>query len=82
MEETVILSYYIKNLSIYIKSNHRMLETASMAFQGGVSLFSAWHWKAYNTFTPFYLKDASWADFELFHLGPVVHFMFCVYKSL
>ena len=48
---------------------------ASRAFQGGVSLdqiLSACHWKAHNTFTQFYLKDLAWADFELYHLGPVM----------
>ena len=45
---------------------------ASKAFHGGVSLdqiLSPGHWKSHNTFTQFYL---SWADSELYHLGPVV----------
>ena len=47
----------------------------SKAFQLGISLaqiLSACHWKSHNTFTQFYLKDVTWADTELFHLGPVV----------
>ena len=47
----------------------------SKAFQLGLSveeLLSACHWKSLNTFTQFYLKDVTWADSELFHLGTVV----------
>ena len=48
---------------------------ASKAFQSGLSLeqiLSASHWKSHKTFTQFYLKDVTWADSELYHLGPVV----------
>ena len=36
------------------------------------SFLSACHSKLHNTFTQFYLKDVSWSDSELGHLGPVV----------
>ena len=35
-------------------------------------ILSASRWKAYNTFTQFYLKDFAWVYSELYHLVPVV----------
>ena len=33
----------------------------------------AYHWKAHNTFTNFYLKDLTWSDTDNnMYLGPVV----------
>ena len=58
-----------------VKAHDVRAFAASKAFKSGVSLeqiLSACHWKSYNTFTQFYLKDVAWADTELFHLGPVV----------
>ena len=58
-----------------VKAHDVRAFAASKAFQGGISLeqiLAACHWKSHNTFTQFYLKDVTWADSELFHLGPVV----------
>ena len=58
-----------------VKAHDVRAFAASKAFQSGVSLeqiLSACHWRSHNTFTQFYLKDVSWADSELYHLGPVV----------
>ena len=58
-----------------VKAHDVRAFAASKAFQSGISLeqiLSACHWKSYNTFTQFYLKDVAWADSELYHLGPVV----------
>ena len=57
---------------LQVKAHDVRAFAASKAFQGGVSLeqiISAWHWKAHNTFTQFYLKDLAWADSELYHLA-------------
>ena len=49
---------------------------ASKVFYGGVSvdqIMQAWHWKAHNTFTNFYLKDLTWSDNDNnMYPGPVV----------
>ena len=75
----LILCYELSDqqaLTLYqVKAHDIRAFAASKAFQSGVSLeqsLSACHWKSYNTFTQFYLKDVAWAGTELFHLGPVV----------
>ena len=69
------------------------LFAASEAFQSGVAseqVLSNSHWKTYNTFTQYYLKDVAWADSELIYLGsgsgcsaepPVAHLagQICIY---
>ena len=58
-----------------VKAHDVKAFAASKAFQSGVSLeelLSACHWKSHNAFIQFYLKDVSWVDTELIHLGPVV----------
>ena len=49
---------------------------ASKAFYGGVAvdqILQAYHWKAHNTFTNFYLKDLTWSDNNNnMYLEPVV----------
>ena len=50
---------------------------ASTAFKTSQGVFldqilSACAWKSYNTFTQFYLKDVTWTDSELYHLGPIL----------
>ena len=79
IKQTVILCYELSDqqaLTLHqVKAHDVRAFAASKAFQLGVSLdqiLSACHWKSHNTFTQFYLKDVSWADSELFHLGPVV----------
>ena len=78
IKQTVILCYDLSDqeaLTLHqVKAHDVRAFAASKAFQSGVSLeqiLSAFHWKSHNTFT-LYLKDAAWADSELFHLGPVV----------
>ena len=79
IKQTVILCYELSDHQAHtlhqVKAHDVRAFAASKAFQSGVSLkqiLSACHWKSHNTFTQFYLKDVAWADFELFHLGPVV----------
>ena len=79
IKQTVILCYELSDHQAHtlhqVKAHDVRAFAASKAFQSGVSLdqiLSACHWKSHNTFTQFYLKDLSWADSELFHLGPVV----------
>ena len=79
IKQTVLLCYQLSEEEAQnvqqVRAHDVRAFAASKAFQGGVSLeqiLSACHWKAYNTFTRFYLKDLAWADSELYHLGPVV----------
>ena len=79
IKQTVILCYELSDqeaLTLHqLKANDVRAFTASKAFQSQIALeqiLSACHWKSHNTFTHFYLKDMSWADSELYHLGPVV----------
>ena len=79
IKQTVILCYELSDqeaLSLHqVKAHDVRVFAASKAFHSGISLdqiLSACHWKSHNTFTQFYLKDVTWADSELFHLGPVV----------
>ena len=79
IKQTVLLCYQLSDHEAQtihqVRAHDVRAFAASKAFQGGVSLdqiLSACHWKAHNTFTQFYLKDLSWADSELYHLGPVV----------
>ena len=79
IKQTVTLCYELSDqeaLTLHqVKAHDVRAFAASNTFQSGVSLeqiLSACHWKSHNTFTQFYLKDVSWADSELFHLGPVV----------
>ena len=79
IKQTVILCYELSDqeaLTLHqVKAHDVRAFAVSKAFQSGVSLeqiLSACHWKSHSTFTQFYLKDVTWADTELFHLGPVV----------
>ena len=79
IKQTVLLCYQLSDEEAQclhqVRAHDVRAFAASKAFQGGVSLdqiLSACHWKAHNTFTQFYLKDLSWTDSELYHLGPVV----------
>ena len=79
LKQTVLLCYQLSDQKAQdlhqVRTHDVWAFAASRAFQGGISLhqiLSACHWKAHNTFTQFYLKDLAWADFELYHLGPVV----------
>ena len=79
IKQTVLLCYQLSDEEAQnlhqVRAHDVRAFAASKAFQGGVSLdqiLSACHWKAHNTFTQFYLKDLAWADFELYHLGPIV----------
>ena len=79
IKQTVLLCYQLSEQTAQdlhqVRAHDVRAFAASQAFQGGVSLeqiLSACHWKACNTFTQFYLKDLTWADSELYHLGPVV----------
>ena len=79
IKQTMIHSYELSDqeaLNLHQVRAHPVGAFAAFeAFQSGVSLkqlLSACHWKSYNTFIQFYLKDVTWADSELFHLGPVV----------
>ena len=78
IKQTVLLCYQLSDEDmqslLQVKAHDVRAFAASKAFQEGVSLdqiLSACHWKAHNTFTQFYLKDLSWADSELYHLGPL-----------
>ena len=79
IKQTVLLCYQRSDQTaqdLYqVRAHDVRAFAASQAFQGGISLdqiLSAYHWKAHNTFTQFYLKDLAWADSELYHLGPIV----------
>ena len=79
IKQTMVLCYHLSDEEAQnlhqVRARDARAFAASKAFQGGVSLdqiHSACHWKAHNTFTPFYLKDLAWADSELYHLGPIV----------
>ena len=79
IKQTVILCYELSNQEALtlrqVKAHDVRAFAASMAFQSGISLeqiLSACHFKSYNTFIQFHLKDVAWADSKLFQLGPVV----------
>ena len=79
IKQTVSLCYELcdqESLTLHQVKEHDVRAFAvSKAFHSGVSLeqlLSACHWKSHNTFTQLYLKELTWADSELFHLGPVV----------
>ena len=79
IKQTVVLCYKYSDQESQtlhqVKAHDVRAFAASKAFQSGMSLedlLSACHWKSHNTFTQFYLKDVAWADWELFHMGPVV----------
>ena len=61
---------------VEVKAHDIRAFAASKAFYGGVSvdqIMQAYHWKAHNTFTNFYLKDLTWSDNDNnMYLGPVV----------
>ena len=80
IKQTMILCNQLsdqESLALHQDKAHEVRAiAASKAFQGGVSLeqiLSACHWKSHNTFTQFYLKDVSWVDSQLYHLGQQVH---------
>ena len=79
IKQTVLLCYQLSDEETQnlhqVRAHDVRAFAACKAFQGGVSLdqiLSACHWKTHNTFTQFYLKDLTWADSELYHLGPIV----------
>ena len=79
IKQTVILCYELSDQEalalLQIKADDVRAFAASKAFRLGLCLeqiLSACHRKSHNTFTQFHLKDVSWADSELFDLGPVV----------
>ena len=79
IKQTVILCYKLSDqeaLTLHqVKVHDVRAIAASKASQLGISLeqiLSACHWKSYQTFKQFCLKDVAWAASELFHLGPVV----------
>ena len=66
IKQTVILCYELSDQEAHtlhqVKAHDVRALAASKAFQSGVSLeqiLSACHWKSYNTFTQFYLKDVA-----------------------
>ena len=79
IKQTVILCYELSDQDSrtlhQVKAYDVRAFADSKAFQSGISLeqiLSVCHWKSHITFTQFYLKDVTWTDTELFHLGPVV----------
>ena len=68
IKQTVILCYELSDqeaLTLHQVKAHDIRTSLEQ-------ILSACHWKLHNTFTQFYLKDVTWADTELFHLGSVV----------
>ena len=56
-----------------VKAHDLQAFAASKVFQVSLEqILSACHWKFYNTFMQFNLKDVAWPDSDLYHLGPIV----------
>ena len=79
LKQTVLLCYKQADQQaldlVQVKAHDIRAFMASKAFYGGVSvdqIMQAYHWKAHNTFTNFYLKDLTWSDNNNMYLGPVV----------
>ena len=78
IKQTAIPCYELSDQEAHslhqVKAHDVRAFAASKAFQSKIlkQILSACHWKSYNIFTQFYLKDVAWADSELYHLGPVV----------
>ena len=80
LKQTILLCYKQADQQaldlVQVKVHDIRAFAASKAFYGGVSvdqIMQACQWKAYNTFTNFYLKDLPWSDNDNnMYLGPVV----------
>ena len=80
LKQTILLCYKQADQQaldlVQVKAHDIWAFAASKAFYGGVSvdqIMQACRWKAYNTFTNFYLKDLTWSDNDNnMYLGPVV----------
>ena len=80
LKQTILLCYKQADQqaldSVQVKAHDIRAFVASNAFYGGVSVdqfMQACHWKAYNTFTNFYLKDLTWSvNDNNMYLGPIV----------
>ena len=78
LKQTILLCYKQADQQalVQVKAHDIRAFAASKAFYGGVSvdqIMQAYHWKAHNTFTSFYLKDLTWSDNNNnMYLGPVV----------
>ena len=80
LKQTILLCYKQADQQaldlVQVKVHDVRAFTASKAFYSGVSvdqIMQACHWKAYNTFTNFYLKALTWSDNDNnMYLGPVV----------
>ena len=79
LKQTILLRYKQADQQaldlVQVKAHDRAF-AASKAFYGGVSvdqIIQAFHWKAHNTFTNFYLKDLTWSNNDNnMYLGTVV----------
>ena len=79
LKQTILLCYKQADQQaldlVKVKAHDIRVFAASKAFYGGVSvdqIMQACHWKVYNTFTNFYLKDLTWSDNDNnMYLGPV-----------
>ena len=67
LKQTIILCYKQADQQaldlVQVKAHDIMAFEASKAFYGEISvdqIMQAYHWKAHNTFTNFYLKDLTW----------------------
>ena len=80
LKQTILLCYKQADEQaldlVQVKANDIRAFAASKAFYGGLSvdqIMQAYHWKAHNTFTNFYLKDLTWSDNDNnMYLGPEV----------
>ena len=80
LKQTIQLCYKQANQQaldlVQVKAHDIRAFASSKAFYSGVSvdqIMQAYHWKAHNTFTNFYLKDLTWSDNDNnIYLGPVV----------
>ena len=80
LKQTILLCYKQADQQaldlVQVQAHDIRAFAASKAFYGGVSvdqIMQAYHQKAHNTFTNFYLKDLTWSDNDNnLYLGPVV----------
>ena len=79
LKQTILLCYKQADQQaldmVQVKPHDIRAFAASKAFYGGVSvdqIMQAYHWKAHNTFSNFYLKDLTWSDNNNMYLVPVV----------
>ena len=80
MKQAILLCYKQADQQaldlVQVKVHDIKAFAASKAFYSGVlmdQIMQAYHWKAHNIFTNFYLKDLTWSNNDNnMYLGPVV----------